>query len=151
MVSSFLKMSSGLTEKLSSGEARPKYMMVAPLPASFTASAWVWTFPTHSITTSTLGQHSRRMPSVSSQRGSITLVAPRARAVSRLDWAGSVRITTEAPAFLASCIMIRPMGPAPITSTEEPGRIWHRSIPWIQQERGSVMAASSRSTPSGIL
>ena len=56
---------------------------------------------------------------------------------------GALRIILDAPASFASCTIIRPMAPSPITSTVLPGRTPAMSMPRRQQARGSVIAPYS--------
>ena len=81
--------------------------------------------------------------------GSMTWVAPCARASSRRSAMGSLTRIVVAPAWTAHCVMRLPMGPPPITSTVSPRRTPARSTPCAAQARGSVNAASSSPSVSG--
>ena len=108
--------------------------------------------PTHSMITSAPSP-----PNVSltlSERspfsGSTAASAPSRSPVSLRNAIGSLKSTFEAPDSFASCTIMSPMAPPPITRTVFPGRIPARSIPWMQQASGSVMAAYARGIFSSI-
>ena len=65
----------------------------------------------------------------------------------------SSRLTTAmtlTPASWATCMNMRPMGPAPMTTMVSPGWAPLSSRPRTTQARGSVRAACSKGTPSGM-
>ncbi|MDF2877890.1 MAG: hypothetical protein K0S30_986 [Clostridia bacterium] len=84
----------------------------------------------------------------SSCSGLMAISAPSLIASSLFSATGSVRIILLAPAILANCSIISPIGPPPITTTSSPGLMLHKSMPCTQHETGSVMAAVKASIPS---
>ena len=144
-------MSSGFILISVSGEVSPKNITLADFPASFTACSCVLLEPAHSITQSTFLVYSLSIFSISSFIGSITRSAPSSKASSLFSFTGSDTISFAAPESLASWSIITPIGPAPITSTVLPCFISQRSIPCMQQDIGSAIAAVIRSIFSGNL
>ncbi len=69
-------------------------------------------------------------------------------AISRREGDISTIITVFAPLLLASSECIKPIGPAPITTTLLPNPIFRYSCPLIQQENGSIREASSKESVS---
>ena len=59
---------------------------------------------------------------------------------------GSLTTTNRAPACLATAVAMRPIGPAPLTSTSSPSTL-NASAVWTAFPNGSKIAATSSSTP----
>ena len=72
--------------------------------------------------------------------------APSFRARSKRFSLGSSMTTRTAPQSRASCSIIMPMVPPPMTITVSPGLMPHRSMPCRAQATGSHRAASSKGT-----
>ena len=67
-------------------------------------------------------------------------------ASSRRTGLGSETTTNRAPAWRATAVAMRPMGPAPVTSTSSP-RTGNASAVWTALPNGSKIAATSSSIP----
>src|SRR5450759_1128781 len=85
---------------------------------------------------------SRRSPS----RGSTAIVAPIRSAMARRTGFGSDTTTWRAPAWRTTAVAMRPIGPAPETSTSSP-RTGNASAVWTAFPNGSKIAATSSSIP----
>jgi hypothetical protein len=81
--------------------------------------------------------------------GSRLLVAPNRSAIARRSGTGSETMTSAAPNALAAWVAMTPIGPAPATSTREPGLIWALRLAQMPTESGSSSAATSSVTASG--
>ena len=68
--------------------------------------------------------------------------------MSSLNWVGAATVTEEAPPLAISWASSSPVGPAPKTSTLEPGRRSRLSRPCIAQAAGSAKTAVSLARPS---
>jgi hypothetical protein len=71
-----------------------------------------------------------------------------ARATAARAAFGSTTTIGAAPAALKTAVKRQPIGPAPKTTTDSPGRAAARLVPLTTQASGSVSAAISRGGPS---
>mmetsp|Transcript_60434 Transcript_60434/g.112234 ORF Transcript_60434/g.112234 Transcript_60434/m.112234 type:complete len:205 (+) Transcript_60434:66-680(+) len=76
---------------------------------------------------------------------------PISAALASLASTMSVMVTVLAPAALAQSAVIKPMGPAPLTSTWKPGRTLLRITACSDTHMGSNIAPSSSETEAGSL
>ena len=93
------------------------------------------------------------VPAISSSppaAGSMAAVAPKVSADSRRASAMSETITSVAPNARATCAVTTPIGPAPAMSTRSPGWISALRAVAMATESGSMRAAASSLTLSGI-
>ena len=76
----------------------------------------------------------------------MAIVAPIRMASSRRNGFGSLTTMWRAPAWRATAVAMRPIGPAPLMSTSSP-RTGNASAVWTALPNGSKIAATSSSMP----
>ncbi len=111
-----------------------------------------WMLPAVTMTTSAPRPSFNSLSAVNtSSRASMAKSAPRWRAISSRKGTKSVAMTIPAPEILASCTWIRPVTPAPITTTVSPVWMCARSMDRMQVATGSINVAWSKRMLGGSL